>query len=71
MKSQKQITIETDADVFTQEEFKECVEYRLFTPYDGNGYFHDGTNETDISVWDNSLTEEGVKKYPYICWYNA
>ena len=57
-------------DVYTLEEFIEYVENGYFIPYDGIGYFHDGEKETDRCVWDNSVTAEEVKKYPYVCWYN-
>lgn len=38
--------------------------------YDGIGYFHDGEKETNISVFDDSLTYGDVKDFPYVCWYN-
>lgn len=70
MKNKKQIAHETHANVYTKKEFVQLVDEGMFIPYDGIGYFHDGTNETDISVWDNSLTAKDVEKYPYVCWYN-
>lgn len=57
-------------DMYTREEFGRMIEEGLFIPYDGKGYFHDGTKETNISVWDTSLTPEDVEKYPYVVWYN-
>lgn len=61
---------ECGGTVFTTEEFAEYVKRGSFIPYDGFGYFHDGENETDRSVWDDSVTAEEVEKYPYVCWYN-
>ena len=57
-------------DKYTREEFGRMIEEGLFIPYDGHGYFHDGEKETDISVWDTSLTPQDVEKYPYVIWYN-
>lgn len=37
--------------------------------YDGNGYFHDGQEKTNISVWKNMCLED-LRKYPYVIWYN-
>lgn len=56
--------------VMTKEEFCQEVADGCINSFDGDGYFHDGEKETDISVWDRSLTWDDVKKYPYICWYN-
>lgn len=70
MKSKKQISFETKASVFTRKEFEEYVEDGCFIPYDGIGYFHDGINRTNISVWDKNITSKDAKKYPYVCWYN-
>lgn len=53
-------------DVFTTEEFWMHVEYGSFNEYDGTGYYHDGENETDLSVW-NYPNKKGM---PYVCWYN-
>lgn len=57
-------------DIYKREEFGRMIEEGLFIPYDGKGYFHDGTKETNISVWDTSLTPQDVEKYPYVVWYN-
>lgn len=70
MKSKKQIARETNGEVYTRNEFAKLVDAGAFIPYDGIGYFHDGINRTDISVWNNSLTAKDVEKYPYVCWYN-
>lgn len=53
-------------DVFTTDEFWDLVEGGMFNEYDGEGYYHDGIAETDLSVW-NPRVGEGM---PYICWYN-
>jgi hypothetical protein len=71
MKSQEQVQKETEyGDVFTIEEFAHDVKLGCITPYDGVGYFHDGENKTNRCVWDDSVTAEEVKNYPYVCWYN-
>lgn len=70
MKNIKQIKEECIGDVFTLDEFIECVEAGFFNSYDGDGYFHDGDNETNMNVWDDSWTWDDVKDYPYVCWYN-
>jgi hypothetical protein len=54
-------------NVYTSEDFAEDVEYGGFTPYDGIGYYHDGEEETHISVWSDLRL---LHKYPYVCWYN-
>lgn len=71
MKTIEQVRAEMEfGDVFTKEEFGDLVDKGWFIPSDGVGRFHDGENETNVSVWDNSLTPEDVEKYPYVCWYN-
>ena len=70
MKTKEQIAKELDTDVFTLEEFIDALDEGMFIRYDGNGYFHDGENETDISVWNETVTWDDIKDYPYVCWYN-
>lgn len=76
MKSKKEIVNSQDYkildenNIFTVDEFIEQIEKGFINHYDGDGYFHDGENETDISVWDESLTWSDVKSFPYVCWYN-
>lgn len=74
IKSKKQIAEESEIldekDIFTLKEFFIIVDSGGINSCDGNGYFHDGNKETNISVWDNSLTWDDVKDYPYVCWYN-
>lgn len=70
MKTLEQVQAEMKyGEVFTVEEFSDAVENGYFIPYDGIGRFHDGENETNISVWSD-FTPEEVKNYPYVCWYN-
>ena len=57
-------------DVFTLEDFRNYVDNRFFTDYDGVGYLHNGHKKTSISVWDINLFNEKYDKYPYVCWYN-
>lgn len=57
-------------DVFSSVEFLDRVKHGSFNEYDGEGYFHDGEYETELSVWDRRVTEETFDEYPYVCWYN-
>lgn len=70
MKTKEQIKSETTGTVFTLEKFMYENNIGGISPYDGDGFFHDGENETNISVWGETLTWNDVKDYPYICWYN-
>ena len=74
MKTKKEIEKEngilTETSIYTLEEFEEQIDKGGIDRNDGEGYFHNGENETRISVWDDSLTWEDVKDYPYVCWYN-
>ena len=70
MKTLEEVQAECFGDVFTLEKFMEYLDNGYFISYDGNGYFHDGEKETDISVWDPTLTWDDVKNYPYVTWYN-
>lgn len=56
--------------VYTLEEFEEMLDANAINQNDGIGYFHNGETETDISVFDDSLTYDDVKDFPYVCWYN-
>ena len=64
------IAIVNDCDAMTTKAFCELCNDNSITRYDGQGYFHNGTKETNISVWNDDLTPEDIKDYPYICWYN-
>ena len=71
MKTKEQIKKEEGcSDVFTLDEFGDAVDCGGINSNDGIGYFHDGNNETRITVWNDKLTWDDVKGYPYICWYN-
>lgn len=70
MKTLKEVQAECFGDVFTLEKFMEYLENDYIIPYDGNGYFHDGEKETDISVWNPTISWNDVKNYPYVTWYN-
>ena len=76
MKTIEQIQNEIPyADVMTVEEFLRCADSKCFIPYDGEGRFHDGENETEFSVWDDCpagcrTREDVIEKFPYVCWYN-
>ena len=74
MKTKKQIADESiildENDILTLDEFQKLVKEGTIGSSDGVGYFHDGEKETDINVWDDTLTYDDVKDYPYICWYN-
>ena len=61
---------ECGADIFTLDAFCEAIENDMFNRHDGIGYFHNGEKETDISVWNNDLSYDDVRNYPYVCWYN-
>ena len=68
MKTIEQIQSElTNGTVFTYEKFFQLVGDKYITPYDGSGYYHDGENKTNISVWDMS---HRWNKYPYVVWVN-
>lgn len=60
----------TSGHMYKTAEFIKLVIDGFFTRYDGNGFFHDGVKETDISVWDDSLSFEQVQSYPFVCWHN-
>ena len=71
MKTKQQIENEISyGDVYTLEEFFQEVKIGGFIPYDGDGYFHDGEEETSRSVWSSNLSLLELKHYPYVCWYN-
>lgn len=72
MKTKKEIEKEIGFKdvVFDSKEWLELAKCNCFNAYDGEGYFHDGEHETELSVFDRSVTEETFNKYPYVCWYN-
>lgn len=68
MKTLKEVQAENEfATVYTSKEFAKLAKAKIFIPYDGIGYLHDGEKETSISIWNVDLNK--WTKYPYICWY--
>lgn len=60
-----------NATIYPTAKFASLVEDGCFCESDGSGRFHDGVDETDVSVWDeDEITQEHVDKYPYVCWYS-
>lgn len=53
--------------VYTSQYFKKMIEEGSLNSYDGGGYYHDGQNKTDISVWSKWTIDT---TYPYVCWYS-
>lgn len=71
MKTIEEVRAECEyGDVMTTKEFCQEVADGCINSFDGRGVFHDGEKETNVSVWDRSLTWNDIKKYPYVCWYN-
>lgn len=68
MKTLVQVKEETEiGNVYTRERFIELLDEGWFTPYDGGGIYHDGENETNISVWSVPID---ATTYPYVIWFN-
>ena len=59
-----------DAEILTLEEFSEGCTDGIYTPYDGDGCFWDGTKKTDISVWDDNWTPTDIETFDFIIWYD-
>lgn len=60
-----------NATIYPTTKFADLVEDGCFCSSDGSGRFHDGSDETDVSVWDeDEITQEHMDKYPYVCWYS-
>lgn len=71
MKNLEQVQREEEiGTVYTTKKFAECVRRGSFNSFDGVGFFHDGEQKTDKCVWDDDLTWDDVKNYPYVVWYN-
>ena len=58
------------ADFFTLEQFCELLDSGSITSRDGWGYFHDGEKRTKYEVFDDTLTWDDVKDFPYVVWVN-
>ena len=68
MKTFVQVKNETKfGNVYSRERFIELLNDGWFTPYDGDGIYHDGENETRISVWSVPID---ATIYPYVIWFN-
>jgi hypothetical protein len=60
-----------NATIYPTAKFASLVEDGCFCESDGSGRFHDGVDETDVSVWDEEeINQEYIDKYPYVCWYS-
>lgn len=71
MKTLEQVQNEIGfGDVMPLSKFRHYVKSGFFTDWDGSGVFHDGENETQISVWSVDLFDSKYDRYPYVCWYN-
>ena len=55
MKTIEQVRTETEGTVYTINKFLGYVIDKVITSYDGGGHFHDGENETDVSVDPDDL----------------
>ena len=55
MKTIEQVRLETEGAVYTFNKFLEYVIDKVITSYDGGGHFHDGENETDVTVDPDDL----------------
>lgn len=55
MKTIEQVQAETTGKVYTFNKFLEYVIDKDLISYDGSGHFHDGENETDITVDPDNL----------------
>lgn len=70
IKTKEEIQEECFGDVYTREEFLEQVRSGRINCFDGIGYYHDGNEETEISVWTSEGAFVEISEFPYICWYN-
>lgn len=55
MKTIEQVRSETYGDVYTFDKFLKYVIDKVIISYDGGGHFHDGENETNVSVDPDDL----------------
>lgn len=71
MKTKEEIQEEIRfGDVFESKKFLECVDSGCFNEYDGEGYFHTGECETNLSVWDWDVIRDTFNNFPYVVWYS-
>lgn len=60
-----------NATIYPTAKFADLVEDGCFCESDGSGRFHDGEEETAVSVWDEEeITQDQIDAYPYVCWYS-
>ena len=70
MKTLDQVKTECIGEVYTLDDFSDLIDAGCINSYDGEGYFHNGEEETSISVFAPFITWESIKDFPYVCWYN-
>lgn len=71
MKTKQEIEKECYCKCYTVKEYKEDVEFKYLTAYDGFGLYHNGEKETNLETSFNVKDIEKYKnKYPYVCWHN-
>lgn len=58
------------SDVYVLYDFIDMMISDTVSSYDGYGYFHDGVNRTNISVFSEDVPESAYYIYPYVCWCN-
>lgn len=58
-------------DVYSVNDFVQMIIDHRVSPHTGNGFFHDGEKETNVSVWDEGICLEDFSNYKYVCWYGA
>lgn len=66
----KRIQQECKGSVYTLNAFMEEIDRGFINSYDGIGYFHNGEKETEFCVWNDKLSWDDIKDFPYVCWYN-
>lgn len=59
-------------DLMTAEEFIDTVEVGGFIPYDGDGYWSNGTHHShELSVWDdNNKLSKRPQGATHVIWFN-
>jgi len=70
MKTKDEVQKECFGVVYDTDDFVRIVNSGCINAFDGIGVFHDGENETRISVWSVDMFDHQYDKYPYVCWYN-
>lgn len=70
MKTKEEIQKECFGVAYTLNEFADLIDAGCINQYDGDGFFHDGEEQTNLSVFNILATWELIKDFPYVCWYN-